>query len=65
MFDVFSALHQSDIPCSKAERLFRGISKALLGVLYVLKKTLNCQLGVIKLRVVEKYMPKVKRLVGV
>jgi hypothetical protein len=24
MFDVFSALHQSDIPCSKGERLFRG-----------------------------------------
>ena len=29
MFDVFSALHQSDIPCPKGERLFRGISKAL------------------------------------
>jgi hypothetical protein len=28
MFDVFSALHQSDIPCSKGERLFRGRSKA-------------------------------------
>jgi hypothetical protein len=28
MFDVFSALHQSDIPCSKWERLFRGRSKA-------------------------------------
>jgi hypothetical protein len=28
MFDVSSALHQSDIPCSKWERLFRGISKA-------------------------------------
>jgi hypothetical protein len=28
MFDVSSALHQSDIPCSKGERLFRGISKA-------------------------------------
>jgi hypothetical protein len=28
MFDVFSELHQSDIPCSKGERLFRGISKA-------------------------------------
>jgi hypothetical protein len=28
MFDVFSSLHQSDIPCSKGERLFRGISKA-------------------------------------
>jgi hypothetical protein len=28
MFDVYSALHQSDIPCSKGERLFRGISKA-------------------------------------
>jgi hypothetical protein len=25
---VCSALHQSDIPCSKGERLFRGISKA-------------------------------------
>jgi hypothetical protein len=42
----------------------------LLGVLYVLKKTLNypqlnCQHGVGKLRVVAKYMPKVKRLVGV
>jgi hypothetical protein len=42
----------------------------LLGVLYVLKKTLNypqlnCQPGVSKLRVVEKYMPKVKILVGV
>jgi hypothetical protein len=23
MFDVFSALHQSDIPCSKGERLFK------------------------------------------
>jgi hypothetical protein len=37
----------------------------LLGDLYVLKKTLNypqlnCQPGVSKLRVVEKYMPKVK-----
>jgi hypothetical protein len=29
MFDVSSALHQSDIPCSKGERLFRGRSKAL------------------------------------
>jgi hypothetical protein len=29
MFDVFSALHQTDIPCSKGERLFRVISKAL------------------------------------
>jgi hypothetical protein len=29
MFDVFSSLHQSDIPCSKGQRLFRGISKAL------------------------------------
>jgi hypothetical protein len=29
MFDVFSALHQSDIPCSKGERLFRGRSKEL------------------------------------
>jgi hypothetical protein len=29
MFDVLSALHQSDIPCSKGEILFRGISKAL------------------------------------
>jgi hypothetical protein len=28
MFDVYSALHQSDIPCSKGERLFRGRSKA-------------------------------------
>jgi hypothetical protein len=28
MFDVSSALHQSDIPCSKLERLFRGRSKA-------------------------------------
>jgi hypothetical protein len=28
MFDVFSALHQSDIPCSKGEILFRGSSKA-------------------------------------
>jgi hypothetical protein len=28
MFDVSSALHQSDIPCSKGERLFRGSSKA-------------------------------------
>jgi hypothetical protein len=28
MFDVFSALHQSDIPCSKGEILFRGRSKA-------------------------------------
>jgi hypothetical protein len=42
----------------------------MLGVLYVLKKTLNypqlnCQPKVSKLRVVEKYMPKVKRLVGV
>jgi hypothetical protein len=27
MFDVFSALHQSDIPCSKGERLFRVRSK--------------------------------------
>jgi hypothetical protein len=27
MFDVFSALHQSDIPCSKGEILFRGRSK--------------------------------------
>jgi hypothetical protein len=27
MFDVFSTLHQSDIPCSKGERLFRGRSK--------------------------------------
>jgi hypothetical protein len=37
----------------------------LLGDLYVLKNTLNypqlnCQPGVSKLRVVEKYMPKVK-----
>jgi hypothetical protein len=42
----------------------------MLGVLYVLKKTLNyprlnCQPVVSKLRVVAKYMPKVKRLVGV
>ena len=29
MFDVFSALHKSDILCSKGERLFRGRSKAL------------------------------------
>ena len=29
MFDVSLALHQSDIPCSKGERLFRGRSKAL------------------------------------
>jgi hypothetical protein len=29
MFDVSSALHHSDIPCSKGERLFKGISKAL------------------------------------
>jgi hypothetical protein len=29
MFDVFSTLHQSGIPCSKGERLFRGRSKAL------------------------------------
>jgi hypothetical protein len=29
MFDVFSALHQSDIPCSKGERLFIGRSKEL------------------------------------
>jgi hypothetical protein len=28
LFDVFSALHQSDIPCSKGERLFRERSKA-------------------------------------
>jgi hypothetical protein len=28
MFDVSSTLHQSDIPCSKGERLFRGRSKA-------------------------------------
>jgi hypothetical protein len=27
MFDVFSTLHRSDIPCSKGERLFRGRSK--------------------------------------
>jgi hypothetical protein len=27
MFDVSSALHQSDIPCSKGERLFIGSSK--------------------------------------
>jgi hypothetical protein len=24
MFDVYSTLYQSDIPCSKGERLFRG-----------------------------------------
>jgi hypothetical protein len=29
MFEVFLALHQSDIPCSKGERLFKGRSKAL------------------------------------
>jgi hypothetical protein len=28
MSDVSSALHQSDILCSKGERLFRGISKS-------------------------------------
>jgi hypothetical protein len=28
MSDVSSTLHQSDIPCSKGERLFRGRSKA-------------------------------------
>jgi hypothetical protein len=28
MSDISSTLHQSDIPCSKGERLFRGISKA-------------------------------------
>jgi hypothetical protein len=28
MSDISSALHQSDIPCSKGERLFRGRSKA-------------------------------------
>jgi hypothetical protein len=28
MFDVYSTLHQSDIPCSKGERLFRGRTKA-------------------------------------
>ena len=28
MFDVYSALLQSDIPCSKWERLFRERSKA-------------------------------------
>jgi hypothetical protein len=28
MFDVYLALHQSDIPCSKGEILFRGRSKA-------------------------------------
>jgi hypothetical protein len=28
MSDVSSALHQSDILCSKGERLFRGTSKA-------------------------------------
>jgi hypothetical protein len=29
MSDVSSALHQSGIPCSKGERLFRGRSKEL------------------------------------
>jgi hypothetical protein len=28
MSDISSTLHQSDIPCSKGERLFRGRSKA-------------------------------------
>jgi hypothetical protein len=28
MFDVSSTLLQSDIPCSKGERLFRGRSKS-------------------------------------
>jgi hypothetical protein len=28
MSDVYLALHQSDIPYSKGDRLFRGISKA-------------------------------------
>jgi hypothetical protein len=28
MSDVSSTFHQSDIPCSKGERLFRGRSKA-------------------------------------
>jgi hypothetical protein len=28
MSDASSTLHQSDIPCSKGERLFRGRSKA-------------------------------------
>jgi hypothetical protein len=28
MNDIYSTLHQSDIPCLKRERLFRGISKA-------------------------------------
>jgi hypothetical protein len=27
MSDIYSTLHQSDIPCSKGERLFRGRSK--------------------------------------
>jgi hypothetical protein len=27
MTDIISVLHQSDIPCSKGERLFRGSSK--------------------------------------
>jgi hypothetical protein len=27
MSNVYSTLHQSDIPCSKGERLFRGRSK--------------------------------------
>jgi hypothetical protein len=29
MFEVYSTLHQSNIFCSKGEKLFRGISKAL------------------------------------
>jgi hypothetical protein len=27
MSDMYSTLHQSDIPCSKGKRLFRGTSK--------------------------------------
>jgi hypothetical protein len=27
MSDMFSAVHQSDVPCSKGERLFKGRSK--------------------------------------
>jgi hypothetical protein len=30
MFDVFSALHHIDIPCSKGKILFIGISKAFI-----------------------------------
>jgi hypothetical protein len=31
MFDVYSALHHSYIPCSKGERLFKGRSKIQIG----------------------------------